>query len=202
MQRSTVVSCASLIAGAPVYTAGILAQTGYRANPKRLPKTGQTFYARVFIGGAGEPCVTQMAQLEVVLPLGVRTAVTRRTPVRCRYFTSPDAPVAPLPADEGCPRRAYRPQELGFGSRPSVMFPRTTRQDGLWELPRGTGYFIDFPLRSKRKLRGIKAGLPSCTTPPCSRRRVRDSLQAAIFVSDGNTNPWVVPHVGLFVRPR
>ena len=200
MQRSTVVSCASLVAGAPVYTAGILAQTGFRADPKRLPKAGRTFYARMFIGGAGDPCVTQVARLELVLPLGVRTAVSRRARVRCSYFTSPDVPAAPLSAAEGCPRRAYRPQELGYGNRGTVMFPRTTRADGLWELPRGTGYFIDVPLRSKRRLRGIQAGLPDCSGLPCTRREVRDNLQAAIFVSDGNTNPWVLPHVGLFVR--
>ena len=204
MERSTVISCASLVAGAPIETAGVLAQSGFRADRKRLPRVGQTFYARVCVGGAGEPCVTQVARIEVVLPTGVRIAVTPRTPVRCLHFTSPESPAARLTPEQGCPRRAYRPRELGYGRHPSFMFPRTTRQDGLWELPRGFGYFIDFPLRSKRALKGIARGLPTCGRiegePPCPPGKARDYLQAAIFVSDGNSNPWVVPRIGLFVR--
>ena len=63
--------------------------------------------------------------------------------------------------------------------------------------------FIDFPLRSKRALKGIARGLPSCGRTegePCPPGKARDYLQAAIFVSDGNSNPWVVPRIGLFVR--
>jgi hypothetical protein len=197
MVRSTVTSCASIVAGVPVLTAGVLAEASFKADPKRLPKTGQVFYARVFIGGAGEPCVTQYAQLQVVLPLGVELAISSRRPVRCTHFTSTDSPIVPLTRADGCPRRASRGT---YG----VQFDRTTRADGLWELPRGQGYFVDFPLRSSRKLKGIAAGQPLCgrveDAPPCSRKEVRDNLQAAIFVIDGDTDPWVAPHVGLFVR--
>jgi hypothetical protein len=197
MVRSTVTSCASIVAGVPVLTAGVLAEASFRADPKRLPKTGQPFYARVFIGGAGEPCVTQYAQLQVVLPVGVELAISRKRPVRCTHFTSPESPIVALTREQGCPHRASRGT---YG----VQFDRTTREDGLWELPRGYGYFVDFPIRSSRKLKGIANGPPACDRledgPPCSRREVRDNLQAAIFVIDGDTDPWVAPHIGLFVR--
>ena len=141
--------------------------------------------------------MTQYAQLQVVLPVGVEPAISRKRPVRCTYFTSPESPIVPLSREQGCPQRASRGT---YG----VQFDRTTRADGLWELPRGTGYFVDFPIRSARKLKGIAAGPPACDRledgPPCSRREVRDNLQVAIFVIDGDTDPWVAPHVGLFVR--
>lgn len=192
MVRSTVVNCETLTLGNPVATAGVLAQVGFRATPRTLPRVGRTFYARVFVGGSGAPCVTQMAWVEVVLPLGVRLAITRRTPVRCSSFTV--APASPVVPAQGCPRRPFRGQH-GF------VFPRTTRTDGLWALPRGQGYFIDFPIRSSRRLRGIARGLPSCAGPaPCPASRARDSLQVGIKVSDGNDNPWLVPYVGLFTR--
>ena len=92
----------------------------------------------------------------------MKPAVSRTRPVRCSWFTSPDSPIRKLSAAEGCPRKAFKPSQLGYGSRPSFMFPRTTREDGLWELPRGDGYFIDVPVRSKRTLKGIARGLPSC----------------------------------------
>jgi hypothetical protein len=195
MERSTVQSCASVVAGQPVLTAGILAHAGFRADPKALPRVGQTFYGRAFIGGAGDPCVTQMAKLELVLPAGVRLAITRATPIRCTSIT-PDTSSA-VSSAEGCPRSPIRGT---YGP----WLARTNRQDGLWELPRGQGYLIDFPLRSTRTLKGIARGVPACARPafgpPCPAAKARDYLQVAVHVADGNTNPWVVPVVGLFVR--
>jgi hypothetical protein len=191
MVRSDVVSCRTATLGNPVVTAGVLAQVGFRADPAALPRIGQTFYARVFIGGAGEPCVTQFASVEVVLPVGVKLAVTRRTPIRCSSFRV-NPSTKPVPA-AGCPRTASR------GTR-GWQFVRTTRADGLWALPRGQAYFIDFPLRSTRVLKGIARGLPACRRVPCTPAQARDNLQVALKISDGNANPWLVPYVGLFVR--
>ena len=177
--------------------AGVLAEASFRADPRRLPRRGQTFYGRAFIGDAGGGCVTPFAQLQVVLPLGVKLAISRRTPVRCRSFASPTSPIVPLSRTQGCPRRAARGT---YG----LLLNRTTRQDGLWELPPGEGYYVEFPLRSKRRLKGIESAVPSCPRaadgPPCPRDDAKDNQQVAALVSDGDTNPWVVPHVGLLVR--
>ena len=195
MVRSDVVACKPAALGAPVVTAGVLAQVGFRADPKALPRIGQTFYARAFIGGSGEPCVTQVATVEVVLPVGVKLAVTRKTPIRCSEFTvSSSAPATPA---AGCPRR---PSRGIYG----WQLARPTRPDGMWELPRGQAYFLDFPLRSTRTLKGIARGLPGCVRrsdgAPCTPDKARDNLQVALKISDGNSNPFLVPYVGLFVR--
>lgn len=193
--HSTVESCASVGIGQPLLITGAVAQVGFYADPKALPKVGQTFTARVFIGGAGQPCADQAASMELVLPRGVELAITQKKPVRCLSITQQK--ISRLTPSQGCPRRAQR------GSY-GLLFPRTTRQDGLWALPPGEGFMVDVPLRSSRKLNGIRSGLPSCVRrdgqPPCPPDRARDHLQVGVRMYDGNDNAWLVPSVGLFVR--
>jgi len=194
MVKSTVQSCSSVAIGQPLLITGAVAQVGFYADPNTL-KTGQTFYARMFIGGAGEPCAAQAASMELVLPRGVKLAITPKKPIRCIEITQ--AKSSPITPAQGCPRRAQR------GSY-GLLFPRTNRSDGLWALPAGEGVMVDVPLRSTRKLNGILSGLPACGRrdgqPPCPANRARDHLQVGVRVYDGNDNPWLVPTVGLFVR--
>jgi hypothetical protein len=193
--HSTVQSCSSVAIGQPLAIKGAIAQVGFYADPKALPRVGQTFYSRVFLGGVGEPCADQAASLELVLPAGVRLAINPKTPVRCLALTAKTS--SRISTAQGCPQRAQR------GSY-GLLFPRTTRQDGLWALPPGEGVFIDIPLRSSRQLNGIASGLPACGRregqPPCPANRSRDHLQVGVRMYDGNHNPWLVPSVGLFVR--
>ena len=194
MVKSTVQSCSSTMIGQTLLITGAVAQVGFFADPNTL-RTGQTFYARVFIGGAGEPCAAQAASIELVLPIGVRTAITPKKPIRCLEITqSGSSAITPA---QGCPRQ---PRRGSYG----LSFPRTTRPDGLGALPAGEGVFVDVPLRSTRQLNGIRSGLPSCgrrsSQPPCPASRARDHLQVGVRVYDGNDNPWLVPTVGLFVR--
>lgn len=193
--KSTVVSCSSIAIGSPLQITGAIAQVGFYADPKALPKVGETFYARVFIGGAGKPCADQAASIELVLPLGVKVAITPKKPIRCTDITQKK--ISRLTTAQGCPRG---PQRGSYG----LLFSRTTRQDGLWALPPGEGVFVDVPLRSSRKLNGIASGLPSCVRrdgqPPCPANRARDHLQVGVRMYDGNDNPWLVPSVGLAVR--
>jgi hypothetical protein len=193
--HSTVESCSSVAIGQPLLIQGAIAQVGFFADPKALPRVGQTFYSRVFLGGVGEPCADQAASMELVLPLGVELAITAKTPVRCLALTAKTS--SRITAAQGCPTRAQRGS---YGLR----FPRATRKDGLWALPAGEGVFVDVPLRSSRKLNGIASGLPSCVRtegqPPCPANRARDHLQVGVRMYDGNDNPWLVPTVGLFVR--
>lgn len=193
--KSTVVSCSSVAIGNPLQITGAIAQVGFYADPKALPKVGETFYARVFIGGAGKPCADQAASIELVLPIGVAVAITPKRPIRCTDITQKR--ISRLTTAQGCPRRPHR------GSY-GLLFSRTTRRDGLWALPPGEGVFVDIPLRSSRKLNGIASGLPSCVRrdgqPPCPANRARDHLQVGVRMYDGNNNPWLVPSVGLAVR--
>ena len=191
-EGSTVQACSSL-GFEPLYYTGVYVQTWFHADPKALPKVGQTFYARVAAGAPGAPCVTQAAGIEVIPPRGVQLAITAKTPVRCYAYTAKS--MSPLSPAQGCPQRASR-GPYGF------LLRRTTRADGLWHLPTGNGIQIDVPLRSTRPLKGIVA--PSCgrlaAQPPCPVAKAGDYLQFAVRVADGNDNPWLVPHVGLFVR--
>jgi len=193
--HSTVQSCSSVAIGQPLDIKGAIAQVGFFADPNALPKVGQTFYTRVFLGGVGEPCAKQAASMELVLPVGVKLAITAKTPVRCLALTP--TTTAKITAAQGCPQRARR------GSY-GLMFSRTTRSDGLWALPAGEGVFVDVPLRSARKLNGIRSGVPSCGRregqPPCPAGRARDHLQVGVRMYDGNDNPWLVPTVGLYTR--
>jgi hypothetical protein len=194
MVHSTVQSCSSVAIGQPMPIQGAIAQVGFFADPKALPKVDQTFYARVFLGGVGEPCAVQAASMELVLPRGVKLAITPKTPVRCLGLTA--TTTSRITPAQGCPKRAQR------GSY-GLLFPRTTRPDGLWALPAGEGVFVDVPLRSSRRLNGIASGLPSCVRrdgqPPCPANRARDHLQVGVRMYDGNDNPWLVPSVGLHV---
>jgi hypothetical protein len=190
---SQVVSCASVATGNPLLITGAVAQVGFWADPKKL-KVGQTFYARMFIGGAGKPCADQAASMELVLPAGVKLAITPKTPVRCIDITQKK--ISKLTPAQGCPQRARR------GSY-GLLFPRTTRSDGLWALPPGEGVMVDVPIRSTRKLNGIASGLPSCVRldgqPPCPAGRARDHLEVGVRMYDGTDNAWLVPTVGLLV---
>jgi hypothetical protein len=193
--NSTIQSCSSVAIGQPLLIKGAIAQVGFFADPKALPKVGQAFYTRVFLGGVGEPCADQAASMELVLPVGVTLAITPKMPVRCLALTAKTS--SRITPAQGCPQRAQR------GSY-GLLFPRTTRSDGLWALPAGEGVFVDVPLRSSRKLNGIASGLPACGRrdgqPPCPANRARDHLQVGVRMYDGNDNPWLVPTVGLHVR--
>ena len=193
--NSTVESCASVAIGDPLLITGAVAQVGFFADPKALPKVGQTFTARMFVGGAGKPCADQAASVELVLPAGVTLAITPKTPIKCIDINQ--TKIVKITPAQGCPQRARR----GIHG---LLFARTTRKDGMWALPPGEGVMIDVPLRSSRKLNGIASGTPSCVRregqPPCPASRARDHLQLGAHVSDGNDNPWLVPSVGLHVR--
>jgi hypothetical protein len=193
--HSTVQSCSSVAIGQPLLIKGAIAQVGFYADPKALPRVGHTFYTRIFLGGVGAPCADQAASLELVLPVGVKLAITAKAPVRCLALTAKTS--SRISTAQGCPQRAQR------GSY-GLLFPRTTRPDGLWALPPGEGVFVDVPLRSTRRLNGIASGLPQCGRregqPPCPANRSRDHLQVGVRMYDGNDNPWLVPSVGLFVR--
>src|SRR4051794_16269916 len=86
IERSTVVNCPSLIAGAPIQETGAVANAQFFADKHKLPRVGQAFYTRTQPAAIGRPCADQAVAVEAVLPAGVKTAISRKRPVRCFYI--------------------------------------------------------------------------------------------------------------------
>jgi len=160
------------------------------------PKVGEVFYAIALIGAVADSCVGQLAHVEVIPPVGVELAISAQTPIVCEYGDG--TTTTPVPAAEGCPQAAATGQ---FGA----ALNRTTRADGLWELPLGVSLALKIPLRSSRPLAGLGGGTPSCGRQrgafPCRPEQAGDSLQVASQVIDGQGSPWLVPYNALTVAP-
>lgn len=147
------------------------------------PKVGEVFYAIALIGAGGDSCVGRFAHVEVIPPLGVELAISEQTPIVCEYGDG--TTTTPVPPAEGCPRAAATGL---FGA----ALNRTTRADGLWELPLGRSLALKIPLRSSRPLAGLAGGTPTCGRLrgafPCRPEQAGDSLQApsAVLTAHGS----------------
>jgi hypothetical protein len=199
-EESTVVSCESVQAGAPVPVVGAAAFSEKRVDRRRQPRVGQTFYVRTLVGAVGDPCIAQqLVHVELVLPRGVRLAITRRTRVDCFYVDLVTELRTRIPRRGGCPATSTR----GVHGR---AFRRTGLQGPNWALALGQALEIQVPVRASRPMRGRTRPTAGCgrTTgaPPCPRRRAGNHLQFSVRVFDGNANPFLVPHVALTVRPK
>jgi hypothetical protein len=199
IERSTVTNCPGLIGGFPYDETGAVANAEAFVDSKRLPRVGQTFYVRTEPASIGHPCAEQSVAVEVVLPRGVRLAITRRTPIRCAYWDIDTRKVSKVSRSGGCPRKA---KHGVYG----LALNRTGANGPTWDLPYGQALRIQVPVRSRRRLKGAAGGPITCSRnegdPPCSSRQAGDHLQFADHVFDGNANPWLSPNVPLFVRPR
>lgn len=194
-ERSTVLNCTSVVLGEPYAEPGAMADAAWFVDKRKLPRVGDVFYVRTFFGAVGRPCVEQSAAVEVVLPRGVRLAISRRNPVRCRSIDPQSGRVTRLTSRQGCPRRAGR----GVYGR---SLGRTGSRGPLWALPFGQAFTIEVPLRSSRPLRGAP---PECDRRrqlghPCPPREAGDGVQFGVKMSDGYESPWLSPYMPLIVR--
>jgi hypothetical protein len=199
IERSSVLNCPSVISGIPYTEVGSVANAEVFLDRHRLPRVGKTFYVRTEPAAIGRPCTNQSVAVEVILPRGVRLAITGRTPVRCAYWNIDTRKVTKVGRSGGCPRRARR-GVYGYSLN------RSGGQGPTWALPYGQALRIEVPVRSTRRLKGGAGGSISCGRqdgdPPCSARQAGDNLQFADHVLDGNASPWLSPYVPLFVKPR
>lgn len=199
IERSSVLNCPSVISGIPYTEVGSVANAEVFLDRHRLPRVGKTFYVRTEPAAIGRPCADQSVAVEIILPRGVRLAITGRTPVRCAYWNIDTRKVTKVGRSDGCPRQARR-GVYGYSLN------RSGGQGPTWALPYGEALRIEVPVRSTRPLRGGAAGAISCGRqegePPCSARQAGDNLQFADHVLDGNGSPWLSPHVPLFAKPR
>jgi hypothetical protein len=196
-EQSQVINCPSQIAGVPYSEVGAMASAESYLDRRRPPKVGQVFYVRTGPGAVGRPCVEQQAvTIEVVLPRGVKLAISRRTPIRCRSLDIDSQRFSAIKRSQGCPRRAGR----------GTFGPSFNPRGGPWPLPYGKAVFVEIPVKSSRRLVGAGGGSPSCSRRegdfPCRRDELGHSLQFGVHVLDGNDSPWLSPHVPLFVRRR
>jgi hypothetical protein len=181
IERSTVVNCPSLINGFPYTETGAVANAEAFVDKNRLPRVGQTFYVHTEPGAIGHPCASQAVAVEIVLPRGMKLAITKKTPIRCAYWDIDTRKVTKVRRSGGCPRKA---------------------KHGIY----GLALRIEVPVRSKRRLKGAAGGPITCGRnmgdPPCSSKSAGDNLQFADHVLDGDSSPWLSPYVPLFVRPK
>jgi hypothetical protein len=199
VEESTVVNCPSLIDGFPLTENGAAANAEVFVDNHRLPRVGQTFYVKTEPAAIGRPCANQSVAVEIVLPRGVKLAITRRTPIRCAYWDIDTRKVTKVTRSQGCPRKAKRGL---YG----LALNRSGSKGPTWDLPYGQALRIQVPVKSKRRLKGAAGGPIGCGRnegdPPCSPSRAGDHLQFADHVFDGNASPWLSPYVPLFVRPK
>lgn len=158
-------------------------------------RVGDVFYARTYIGRVGGACGAHMAaHVEVVPPVGVSTAISPGTPVRCGHLSASGI----TQFDAGCPQTSTPGM---FGAAFGEATPAGPR---AWEMPYGRALTMDIPLRSSRRLVGSASMLPSCNrvygSPPCPAEQAGDHLQFAIKIVDGFGAPWLAPYVPLFVQ--
>lgn len=196
IERSRVINCLSLIGGYPYEEVGALANAESYIDRRKLPRVGQTFYVRTGPAAVGRPCVNQQSvAIELVLPRGVKVAVSRRTPIRCFSLDSASK-ARRIGRSQGCPRRPGR----------GLYGPSFNRRGRPWPLPLGSAMFVEIPIRASRPFKGAAGGVPSCRRIegqiPCRRDGLAHNLQFANRILDGNRNPWLAPSMPLFVRPR
>lgn len=196
IERSRVINCPSLIGGYPYEEVGALANAESYIDRKRLPKVGQTFYVRTGPAAVGRPCVNQQSvAIEIVMPSGVRVAVSRRTPIRCWLLGRSPKPRR-ITRSQGCPRRPGR----------GLYGPSFNRRGRTWPLALGNAMFVEIPIRASRPFKGAAGGVPSCRRiegqPPCRPSTLGHNLQLASHILDGNRSPWLAPTLPLFVKPR
>ncbi len=199
IERSSVINCPSLASDAPYSEVGAIANAELLVRRRKLPRVGEVFYVRTRPGAVGRPCADQSVAVEVVLPVGVKLAISPRKPVRCSYFHIDSGRVTPVSSAQGCPQRAGP----GIYGR---SLNRTGAEGPAWTLPYGQGLSIEVPLRSSRRLKGIASQTPSCGRregePPCRSDQAGDHLQFAVHVLDGNDSPWLSPYIGLIAKGK
>ena len=143
-------------------------------NGPRLPKTGETYYVRVVMGGLG--CSGAWVHPELKLPKGTSIAITGQNPMRCFVDRPNQAPRQPLPCP-AAPLPGVYPNGQGF-----YAFDPPNNQP-YWALPNGNIIYIEVPVTSTLPLSGIATN---------------DYAVAAVNIIDNNPGggnpPWDNPN--------
>lgn len=180
----TVISC-------PTQTAGIgtSANTGWMSPTGQVPKVGEKFYLRGYIGLISLPCSGKVATIpEILAPPGIE-------------FVDEPVKWAVYKASEG---GTLGTGGLDFFNGVNGGYVITQTGDEPFVLRQGEIFEFQFPVRATRPLKGTATQAPTCLSrrdgsKPCPVAQSGDHLQIAFAVGGhGGDKSYVTPYVPLF----
>jgi hypothetical protein len=171
------------------YGPGVSANTGWWSPTGQVPKVGEPFMIRGYIGFIGTPCANQVAVLpEVVAPAGLQYI---DEPVRWDISPAGETPV-------------FQTGGLDYFDGLNGGVAITLAGDKPFVLKRGEVLEFQFPVRATREMLGSATQQPECDLRvagdgPCPVAQAGDHFQIAFAVGGhGGTKSYVTPYVGLF----
>lgn len=180
----TIISC-------PTQTPGIgtSANVGWMSPTGQVPKVGEKFYLRGYIGLISLPCSEQVATIpEILAPPGIEFV---EEPVKWAVYD----------AEEG---GNLGTGGLEFFNGVNGGYVITQTGDEPFILKRGEIFEFQFPVKATRPLKGTATQAPTCLSrrdgsKPCPTAQSGDHLQIAFAVGGhGGDKSYVTPYVPLF----
>ncbi|MDN4162429.1 Ig-like domain-containing protein [Nocardioides abyssi] len=182
--EDTVIDC---ITGGP--STGVSANVSWRSPSGKVPKVGEKFYLRGYIGLVSIPCSGKVAVLpEIMVPRGVEFVDEDVRWDLTKAGEDQDLGTGELAFDQGV--------NGGIVVGNADFTPFTLRQGDVLEL--------QFPVKATRELKGPATQQPECQsrregTAPCPIAQSGDHFQMAFTVGGhGSDKQYVTPYVGLF----
>jgi predicted outer membrane repeat protein len=170
--QSSITNCVSIIQGLPYNEIGATAYVGFLADPNAsIPSPNTVYYVHVLVWGMGNSCSGQRFYLDVQLPPNTSLAVDATNKVRCFADGAALSPASDCP--QSLPGSSYNPGAYAIYSTDSA-------HANLWPLPQGHWWEFQIPVRTTTVLTNA-------------------TLQANVWVLDGNSSPWLRPQEGVYV---
>jgi predicted outer membrane repeat protein len=171
IQYSTIINCVSIIQGAPYQEYGAGAFTGFYANPDvAQPGPNQVYYIHVYVAGLGNSCSGQRFYFDVALPANTSLAYSPTNPIRCYANGS----------QLGTNECQQSMQASPYNAGAYTLLSTDTQHAQLWPLPVGGNWEFQIPVQTSTTL-------------------TNSTLQANVWVLDGNSSPWLHPQEGVYV---
>jgi hypothetical protein len=171
------------------YGTGLVANTGWWSPTGQVPKVGEPFMMRGYIGYIGTPCADKLLVVpEVVAPPGLEYV---DEPVKWDIFPSSEAPTFSTGGIETW-------QGLNGG------VAITLEGDKPFVLKRGEVLEFQFPVYATREMKGPATQRPECNKRvagdgPCPLAESGDHFQLPFRVGGhGAMKQYLTPYVGLF----
>ena len=170
------------------YGPGATANTGWWSPTGQVPKVGEPFMMRGYIGFIGTPCADKTVVVpEVIAPAGLQYY---DEPVRWDISPAGETPV-------------FQTGGLEFFQGVNGGVAITLEGDKPFELKRGEVLEFQFPVSATREMLGSATQQPECDRRvagdgPCPVAQAGDHFQIAFAVGHGGSKSYVTPYVGLF----
>ena len=171
-QYSTITNCASIIQGSPYTEEGVGTYVGFLADPNSAsPAPNTTYYIHVVVAGLGNSCSGMRAYLDIGLPANTSLAIDASNHVYCLYNDQQVSPASDCP--QSLPSSTYNPGMFEIPSTDSA-------HAYTWPVPQGQFLEFQIPVRSSTALSN-------------------STMQAKVWILDGNSSPWLQPQQGVYV---